>query len=135
MASDNELSVAFMLPATMSVLGHKQTNGRGLISTFVRFSPKADKRERDWIVRFVPLATDAPQQITFLIRSPRRRGRAAWAAQREQKERPVAAFRISGFHQPFRLQEFGTILHPNAWRICRKLPEQRTAAPDHSTRY
>ena len=48
---------------------------------------------------------------------------------------PVAALRILGFRQPFRLQEFGTILRPNAWRICRKLPEQRTAAPDHSTRY
>ena len=47
----------------------------------------------------------------------------------------VAALRIFGFRQPFRLQEFGAILRPKVWRIWRKLPEQRTAAPDHSTRY
>jgi len=29
---------------------------------FVRFGPKADKRGHNWIVRFVPIATDAPQQ-------------------------------------------------------------------------
>jgi hypothetical protein len=45
------------------------------------------------------------------------------ATQCKQKDRPVAAFRISEFRQPFRLQEFGTILSPDAWSMCRKLPE------------
>jgi len=34
---------------------------------FVRFGPKADKRGRGWIVRFVPIATDAPQQTASLF--------------------------------------------------------------------
>jgi hypothetical protein len=38
----------------MSALGHKRTNRRGLKSAVVRFGPKADKTERNWIVRLVP---------------------------------------------------------------------------------
>jgi hypothetical protein len=33
----------------------------------VRFGPIADKRGRGWFVRFVPLATDAPQQMASLF--------------------------------------------------------------------
>jgi hypothetical protein len=40
----------------MSLMGQKRTNHLGLKSTFVRFGPKADKTERNWIVRFVPKA-------------------------------------------------------------------------------
>jgi len=39
----------------MSVLGQKRTNYSVFGATAVRFSPKADKPERGWIVRFVPL--------------------------------------------------------------------------------
>jgi hypothetical protein len=39
----------------MSASGHLRTNRRGPKSTFDCFSPKADKRERNWIVRFVPI--------------------------------------------------------------------------------
>jgi hypothetical protein len=35
----------------MSASGQKRTNHRRLKSTFVRFGPKADKRECGWIVR------------------------------------------------------------------------------------
>ena len=35
----------------MSASGQKRTNYGGLISTFVRFGPIADKRVRNWIVR------------------------------------------------------------------------------------
>jgi hypothetical protein len=83
----------------------------------------------------VPLATDAPQQTASLYSITSSARASSMGNTAQQKDRPVAAFRISGFRQPFRLQEFGTILRPNAWRICRKLPEQRTAAPDHSIRY
>ena len=34
---------------------------------FVRFGPIADKRERNWIVRFVPIAANAPQQKVALL--------------------------------------------------------------------
>jgi hypothetical protein len=44
----------------MSALGKKRTNRPGLKLTFVRFGPKADKRGRGWIVRFVPIADIAP---------------------------------------------------------------------------
>jgi hypothetical protein len=37
-------------------LGHKRTNGPELKFGFVRCCPKADKRGRGWIVRFVPKA-------------------------------------------------------------------------------
>ena len=37
-------------------MGHKRTNRRGLKSAVVRFGPKADKTERNWIVRLVPKA-------------------------------------------------------------------------------
>jgi len=36
-------------------LGQKRTNRPELKSTFVRFGPKADKPERNWIVRYVPI--------------------------------------------------------------------------------
>jgi hypothetical protein len=48
-------------------MGHKRTNHRGLKSTLIRFGPKADKRGRNWIVRFVPIATNAPQQTASLF--------------------------------------------------------------------
>jgi hypothetical protein len=48
-------------------VGHKWTNRRGPKSTFVLFGPKADKRGCCWIVRFVPIATNAPQQIASLF--------------------------------------------------------------------
>jgi hypothetical protein len=51
----------------MSLLGHKRTKHRWPKSTVVRFGPKADKTERNWIVRFVPIATDAPQQTASLF--------------------------------------------------------------------
>jgi hypothetical protein len=51
----------------MSLLGHKRTNHPGPKSVFVCFGPKADKRGRNWIVREVPLATDAPQQTASLF--------------------------------------------------------------------
>jgi hypothetical protein len=37
-----------------SELGQKRTNRRGPKSTVVRFGPKADKSEHNWIVRLVP---------------------------------------------------------------------------------
>src|ERR1035437_3607747 len=37
-------------------LGQKRTNHAGPKSTFVRSCPKADKRGRNWIVRYVPIA-------------------------------------------------------------------------------
>jgi hypothetical protein len=40
----------------MSALGHERTNRLAPKSTFVRFGPIADKRGRNWIVRFVPIA-------------------------------------------------------------------------------
>jgi len=40
----------------MSAVGQKRTNRRRPKSTFVRFGPKADKRGRDWIVRYVPIS-------------------------------------------------------------------------------
>ena len=40
----------------MSPLGQKRTNHRGPKSTFVRFGSLADIRQRDWNVRFVPIA-------------------------------------------------------------------------------
>jgi hypothetical protein len=42
--------------ALMSASGHKRTSRRGPKSTFVRYGPKADKRRRGWVVRFVPEA-------------------------------------------------------------------------------
>jgi len=48
-------------------MGHKRTNHCELKSAFVCFGPKADIRGRNWIVRFVPKATDAPQQIASLF--------------------------------------------------------------------
>src|ERR1017187_6596544 len=51
----------------MSELGHKRTNRNGPKSTFVRFGPKADKHGRGWIVRYVPIATNAPQQTASLF--------------------------------------------------------------------
>jgi hypothetical protein len=48
-------------------MGQKRTSRRGPKSNFVCFGPKADKRGRSWIVRFVPLANNAPQQIASLF--------------------------------------------------------------------
>src|SRR5450759_1189496 len=48
----------------MSAVGQKRTNRRRPKSTFVRFGPKADKRGRDWIVRYVPISNmDAWSEI------------------------------------------------------------------------
>jgi hypothetical protein len=46
----------------ISLLGQKLTNRRGPKLSFVRFCPKADKRGRGWIVRFVP-ATDTGSAV------------------------------------------------------------------------
>jgi hypothetical protein len=43
-----------------------QTNP-GQNSPLSAVTPKADKRGRSWIVRFVPIATNAPQQIASLF--------------------------------------------------------------------
>jgi hypothetical protein len=41
--------------------GQKQTIHPRPKSIFACFGPKADKTERNWIVRLVPLVTNAPQ--------------------------------------------------------------------------
>ena len=51
----------------MSEMGHKRPSHRAPKSTFVRFGPIADKRGCGWIVGFVPIATDAPQQTVALF--------------------------------------------------------------------
>jgi len=40
----------------MSLLGHKRTNHLAPKSILVRFGPKADKNEHNWIVRYVPIS-------------------------------------------------------------------------------
>jgi hypothetical protein len=37
-------------------MGQKRTNGLRPKRDFVRYCPKADKRKRGWVVRYVPLA-------------------------------------------------------------------------------
>jgi hypothetical protein len=44
-------------------LGHERTNRSRPKSTFVRFGPKADKRARGWIVRYVPITAFAASRI------------------------------------------------------------------------
>jgi hypothetical protein len=60
-------------------MGQKRTNNRRAKSNFVRFGPIADKRRCGWIVRYVPLATDAPQQkgslFDHLVGTGKKRGR------------------------------------------------------------
>jgi hypothetical protein len=51
-------------------MGHKRTNHHGLKSTFVRFGPKADKRGRGWIVRYVPIADSCTALSTWDRRAP-----------------------------------------------------------------
>jgi hypothetical protein len=51
------------------LLGQKRTNHLGLKSTFVRFGPKADKTERNWIVRFVPIADSCTAANSQLVAS------------------------------------------------------------------
>ena len=54
LADNNSYSVRTFFSAEMSLLGQKRTSRREPKSTVVRFGPKADKRGRNWIVRFVP---------------------------------------------------------------------------------
>jgi hypothetical protein len=51
----------------MAAMGQKRTSHRRPKSNFVRYGPKADKTERNWIVGFVPIATNAPQQTASLF--------------------------------------------------------------------
>src|SRR5450759_3152914 len=82
-------------------LGHYRTNHHGLKSTLVRFGPKADKRGRNWILRFVPKADSCTAANSFAIRSPRQRARARSA---EWRGRVPPLLQVNGSIMPGRVE-------------------------------
>jgi hypothetical protein len=73
-------------------LGHKRTTYPRSKSTVVRFGQKADKRKRNWIVRFVPEA-----DITTAIRQILAARSASASVAVTNKNRTRLGFSICGF--------------------------------------